>query len=83
MRNLIAGVLDSLYTCLHATLDILFRENSNSDLMKTSELCQQLIYTMCAHHETSGPTLRYLRTSHDFLYRQLKLVPFTLSSAGR
>ena len=48
-----------------------------SETPKFSELAYQLIYSLCANNGTSTPTLRYLRTSHDFLYRHLQHVPFS------
>ena len=29
------------------------------------------VYRICSNSETSGPALRYLRSQHDFIYRQL------------
>ena len=43
---------------------------------KFAELAYQLIYSLCANKDTATPTLRYLRTSHDFLYRHLQHLPF-------
>uniref|UniRef100_A0A671U6I7 Nucleoporin 205 n=1 Tax=Sparus aurata TaxID=8175 RepID=A0A671U6I7_SPAAU len=45
-----------------------------------AELCYQVIYQLCACPETSGPTMRYLRTSQDFLFSHLQHLPFILSS---
>uniref|UniRef100_A0A8C9L7W3 Nucleoporin 205 n=1 Tax=Pavo cristatus TaxID=9049 RepID=A0A8C9L7W3_PAVCR len=38
----------------------------------------QVIYQLCACSDTSGPTMRYLRTSQDFLFTQLQYLPFSI-----
>lgn len=38
----------------------------------------QVIYQLCACSDTSGPTMRYLRTSQDFLFSHLQHLPFIL-----
>lgn len=38
----------------------------------------QVIYQLCANTDTSGPTMRYLRTSQDFLYSHLQHLPFLI-----
>uniref|UniRef100_A0A8C4NM45 Nucleoporin 205 n=1 Tax=Eptatretus burgeri TaxID=7764 RepID=A0A8C4NM45_EPTBU len=78
-----AGVLKFPKTCLHSIIAIL---NSDSDQHSTTvgvgsklhiiELCYQVIYQLCTNPDTSGPTLRYLRTGKDFLYQQLQHLPF-------
>uniref|UniRef100_A0A4W6C0A1 Nucleoporin 205 n=1 Tax=Lates calcarifer TaxID=8187 RepID=A0A4W6C0A1_LATCA len=45
-----------------------------------AELCYQVIYQLCACPDTSGPTMRYLRTSQDFLFSHLQHLPFILPS---
>ncbi|XP_007909424.1 nuclear pore complex protein Nup205 [Callorhinchus milii] len=77
------GVLGCPRTCLHSILNILEKgtEGRNGPLaVKESphlaELCYQVIYQLCAYSETSGPTMRYLRTSQDFLFSQLQHLPF-------
>uniref|UniRef100_A0AAQ4RH44 Nucleoporin 205 n=1 Tax=Gasterosteus aculeatus aculeatus TaxID=481459 RepID=A0AAQ4RH44_GASAC len=40
----------------------------------------QVIYQLCACPDTSGPTMRYLRTSQDFLFSHLQHLPFILPS---
>lgn len=84
----ISGVLGASKTCLHAILDILNKglESPNGPLCVTetpkfTELAYQLIYQLCANKDTCMPTLRYLRTSHDFLYRHLQHVPFKALSS--
>ncbi|KAJ3209279.1 hypothetical protein HDU67_006294 [Dinochytrium kinnereticum] len=42
---------------------------------KLAEKCYQLLYKICASHTTSSTTMRYLRTSEDFFYRQLQSFP--------
>ncbi|KAJ7377332.1 hypothetical protein OS493_029691 [Desmophyllum pertusum] len=77
------GVLGASKTCLHAVLDILNRgvdthhgPSCVTETSKFAELAYQLIYSLCANKDTATPTLRYLRTSHDFLYRHLQHLPF-------
>ncbi|XP_048463946.1 nuclear pore complex protein Nup205 [Rhincodon typus] len=79
------GVLGCPRTCLHSILNILEKgtEGRNGPLaVKESphlaELCYQVIYQLCAYSDTSGPTMRYLRTSQDFLFSQLQHLPFTV-----
>ena len=81
--SLTAGVLGAPKTCLHAILDILSRGVGSqygpmcvTETPKFAELAYQLIYCLCANKDTAAPTLRYLRTSHDFLYRHLQHLPF-------
>lgn len=76
-------MLGASKTCLHAVLDILNRgvdtrhgPSCVTETPKFAELAYQLIYSLCANKDTATPTLRYLRTSHDFLYRHLKHLPF-------
>lgn len=40
----------------------------------------QVIYQLCTNTDTSGPTMRYLRTSQDFLYSHLQHLPFIIPS---
>lgn len=47
------------------------------DTPRLAELAYKLIYLLAANKETFTPTLRYLRTTRDFLYRQLQHLPFT------
>ena len=79
----ISGVLGAPKTCLHAVLDILNKGVDShhgpacvTETPKLTELAYQLIYHLCANKGTSMPILRYLRTSHDFLYRHLQHLPF-------
>ncbi|BFZ24882.1 hypothetical protein BsWGS_27921 [Bradybaena similaris] len=76
------GVLDSSKTCLHSILSLLERGLGSREgpsclhsQPKLAELGFHLIYALCANKDTSPPTLRYLRTTHDFLYQQLQHLP--------
>ncbi|XP_071408089.1 nuclear pore complex protein Nup205 isoform X1 [Pithys albifrons albifrons] len=79
------GVLGCPRTCLHAILNILEKgtETRNGptavrESPHLAELCYQVIYQLCACSDTSGPTMRYLRTSQDFLFTQLQHLPFSI-----
>lgn len=79
----LTGVLGASKTCLHAVLDVLNRgvdthhgPSCVTETPKFTELAYQLVYSLCANKDTATPTLRYLRTSHDFLYRHLQHLPF-------
>ncbi|XP_035827391.1 nuclear pore complex protein Nup205 [Aplysia californica] len=76
------GVLESPKTCLHSVLTLLeqglgSREGPTCllDRPRLAELGYHLIYALCANKDTSPPTLRYLRTTHDFLFKQLQHLP--------
>ncbi|XP_056015581.1 nuclear pore complex protein Nup205-like isoform X3 [Ostrea edulis] len=78
------GILGAPKTCLHAVLSLLEKGVGTHsgptclrDTPRLSELAYKLIYLLAANRETSTPTLRYLRTTRDFLYRQLQHLPFT------
>ncbi|XP_077372044.1 nuclear pore complex protein Nup205 [Festucalex cinctus] len=80
------GVLGCPRSCLHAILSLLQRgteKRSGPALIQRAphlaELCYQLIYQLCACSETSEPTMRYLRTSQNFLFSHLRHLPFNLS----
>ncbi|KFQ27551.1 Nuclear pore complex protein Nup205, partial [Mesitornis unicolor] len=79
------GVLGCPRTCLHAILNILEKgtetRNGPTAVQESphlAELCYQVIYQLCACSDTSGPTMRYLRTSQDFLFTQLRYLPFSI-----
>ncbi|MGH0127994.1 UNVERIFIED_CONTAM: hypothetical protein FKN15_028574 [Acipenser sinensis] len=79
------GVLGCPRSCLHAILSLLEKgahSRSGPVLMREApqlaELCYQVIYQLCACSDTSGPTMRYLRTSQDFLFSQLQHLPFNI-----
>lgn len=81
------GVLGCPRSCLHAILSLLQRgsEKRSGPLLTRqaphlAELCYQVIYQLCACSDTSGPTMRYLRTSQDFLFSHLQHLPFILPS---
>ena len=65
------GVLNSPKTTLHSLLWLLSDKDLRQDNRELVELGYELIYKLCQNDETSGPALRYLRSSHDFIYRQL------------
>lgn len=80
-----AGVLGCPRSCLHAILSLLRRgtERRTGPVLSQqaphlAELCYQVIYQLCACADTSGPTMRYLRTSQDFLFSHLQHLPFIL-----
>ncbi|CAM9310082.1 unnamed protein product [Lampetra planeri] len=79
------GVLGCPRSCLHAILSLLQRgtEKRSGPVLTQqaphlAELCYQVIYQLCACSDTSGPTMRYLRTSQDFLFSHLQHLPFIL-----
>ncbi|XP_075995887.1 nuclear pore complex protein Nup205 [Genypterus blacodes] len=79
------GVLGCSRSCLHAILSLLQRgtERRSGPVLThqaphLAELCYQVIYQLCACSDTSGPTMRYLRTSQDFLFSHLQHLPFIL-----
>ncbi|XP_060933087.1 nuclear pore complex protein Nup205 [Limanda limanda] len=81
------GVLGCQRSCLHAILSLLQRgtEKRSGPVITQqaphlAELCYQVIYQLCACPDTSGPTMRYLRTSQDFLFSHLQHMPFILPS---
>ncbi|CAG5133814.1 unnamed protein product [Candidula unifasciata] len=83
------GVLDSSKTCLHSILTLLekglgSREGPSClhNQPKLAEMGFHLIYALCANKDTSPPTLRYLRTTHDFLYQQLQHLPLDSRKYG-
>ncbi|KAL0968511.1 hypothetical protein UPYG_G00267840 [Umbra pygmaea] len=80
-----AGVLGCPRSCLHAILSLLQRgsERRSGPVVTRqaphlAELCYQVIYQLCACSDTSGPTMRYLRTSQDFLFSHLQHLPVIL-----
>ncbi|XP_037539378.1 nuclear pore complex protein Nup205 [Nematolebias whitei] len=79
------GVLGCPRSCLHAILSLLQRgtEKRSGPILtqeapQLAELCYQVIYQLCACPDTSGPAMRYLRTSQDFLFSHLQHLPFVL-----
>ncbi|KAG1674320.1 Nuclear pore complex protein Nup205 [Nymphon striatum] len=84
------GVLGAPQTCFHAILYLLDNglDTSTHGLPPAHRLmpiftdkAYQLVYKLCVNRETSTPTLRYLRTTHDFFYKHLHKVPFASNSS--
>ncbi|KAG8546211.1 hypothetical protein GDO81_019512 [Engystomops pustulosus] len=82
-----SGVLGFPRTCLHSILDILKKGTDGRlgpvavvEAPHLAELCYQVIHQLCACADTSGPTMRYLRTSQDFLVTQLHHLPFSVKA---
>ncbi|KAI8610567.1 nucleoporin Nup186/Nup192/Nup205 [Chytriomyces sp. MP71] len=52
---------------------------------KLSERCFRLIYELCSDETTSSNTMRFLRTTENFFYRQLEAMPvdFVVPQASR
>ncbi|XP_075711967.1 nuclear pore complex protein Nup205 isoform X2 [Rhinoderma darwinii] len=80
-----SGVLGFPRTCLHSVLDMLKNGTDGRsgpvavvESPHLAELCYQVIHQLCACADTSGPTMRYLRTSQDFLVTQLHHLPFSV-----
>ncbi|XP_046581767.1 nuclear pore complex protein Nup205-like [Haliotis rubra] len=83
------GILGSARTCLHSVLAFLGQgvgaRSGPVCLMEAprlAELAYNLIYVLCSNKDTSAPTLRYLRTTHNFLYNQLQHLPFREEEYG-
>uniref|UniRef100_A0A8C5KMV8 Nucleoporin 205 n=1 Tax=Jaculus jaculus TaxID=51337 RepID=A0A8C5KMV8_JACJA len=77
-------VLGCPRTCLHAILNMLEKGTEGRggpvavrERPQLAELCYQVIHQLCACSDTSGPTMRYLRTSQDFLFSHLQHLPFS------
>ncbi|KAJ8314739.1 hypothetical protein KUTeg_006889 [Tegillarca granosa] len=77
-------------TCLHSILELLDRGAGTPsgpeciyDTPLLSELSYKLIYKLSANKDTSAATLRYLRTTRDFLFKHLHHLPFTQQQYGR
>jgi nuclear pore complex protein Nup205 len=65
------GILNSPKTVLHSLLGILSNKEIRQENAALIQYGYELIYKICSNSETSGPALRYLRSSNDFVYRQL------------
>ncbi|XP_054275578.1 nuclear pore complex protein Nup205-like [Macrosteles quadrilineatus] len=83
------GMLGFPLTCLHAVMSLLNTGlRAHSDVTAPSvnprltELCYHLIYALAANVRTSEPTLRFLRSSGDFIQRHLAALPFNSSNKG-
>ncbi|CAK8694467.1 unnamed protein product [Clavelina lepadiformis] len=74
------GVMGASRSCLHSVLSILSGQSTQPaaivETPKLAEVCYQLIYRLAYNTETSEPVLRYLRSSHDFIYKHLQYLPF-------
>ena len=92
------GVLGCARTCLHAIMTVLDRGMAErggiyvggstvplavQETPRLAELAYKLVYVLCANKDTASPTLRYLRTAHDFLYRHLQKLPFQPAIPGK
>lgn len=78
--------MGSKRTCLHAVLAFLdsggYVGTFPANIMNcpfSAELAYKLIFMLCTNKDTSGPTLRYLRSTHDFLFRHLQFLPFKIT----
>ena len=81
------GAVGTVRSPLHAMLALLqssegygnaSSEKEQSFLIKcpkAAEAIAKLIYNLVSNHETTGPILRYLHASDDFLFGQLGLLP--------
>ena len=75
------GVFGSIRTPFHAILSFLRPagpKQPSPTLFNAPHLCEsayKLIYHLAANHQTSEPSLRYLRSTEDFLSTQLGLLP--------
>jgi hypothetical protein len=77
-------------TCLHAVMSLLNTGlRAHSDVTapavspRLAELCYHLVYALAANVRTSEPTLRFLRSSGDFIQRHLAALPFNTSNKGK
>uniref|UniRef100_A0AAX7UI24 Nucleoporin 205 n=1 Tax=Astatotilapia calliptera TaxID=8154 RepID=A0AAX7UI24_ASTCA len=68
--------------CYQVIFNTLFKRGPISAVRDVSQLAGgfYVIYQLCACPDTSGPTMRYLRTSQDFLFSHLQHLPFILPS---
>ncbi|ORY52525.1 hypothetical protein BCR33DRAFT_733217 [Rhizoclosmatium globosum] len=64
---------------LHIILDLLrvggTKATGNLIHPKLAEKCYRLLYLICSDSVTSSATMRYLRTTENFFYRQLEAMP--------
>lgn len=86
---LFSGVLGFPLTCLHAVMSLLSASlRTHTDITsppihpRLTELCYRVIYSLAANVRTSEPTLRFLRSSGDFIQRHLSVLPFKTSNKG-
>ncbi|KAF6214486.1 hypothetical protein GE061_009229 [Apolygus lucorum] len=73
------GVLGMPRSCLHSILGLLNTHlvNLSQNSGSLVELYYRIIYALAYNTRTSEPTLRFLRSSGDFLKRHLAALPFT------
>ncbi|XP_043228757.1 nuclear pore complex protein Nup205-like [Amphibalanus amphitrite] len=81
------GVLGTARTCLHAVLAQLTAGLTATVPPSIGERCPavadkayEVIYLLCAAPSTSEQTLRYLRSTYDFIYGQLRPLPTAASA---
>lgn len=74
-----AGVMGSPRTCLHSILGLLDHAPESAGCHysnpKLAELAYKVIYQLCSSRYLATPTLRYLRSNHDFFNNQLLHLP--------
>ncbi|XP_064397234.1 nuclear pore complex protein Nup205-like isoform X2 [Halichondria panicea] len=76
------GVMGAPRTCLHSILSLLEHGQDSGchySNPKLAELCYKVIYQLCASRHLSTPTLRYLRSNHEFFSSQLSKLPLNVS----
>ena len=88
--NMSIGIMDTPRSCLHSLLLIANRGFPSRQTSKglvsmpaTTELAYHLVYMLCANKDTSGPVMRYLRSTDDFFYKHLQKVPCNISNEGK
>ena len=76
------GILGSPRTCLHSILTLIEHGQDarnptgcHYSNTKVAEFCYKVLYLMCASHDLSTPTLRYLRNNHEYFFSQLVHLP--------
>ena len=75
------GVMNYPRTCLHSVLSLIEPTGNYNSMAchhsdpKLATLCYQLIYLLCSNKFLSAPTLRYLRSNHNFFYVQVVELP--------
>ena len=83
------GVMNYPRTCLHSVLSLI-EPTSNYNSMachhsepKLAVLCYQLIYLLCSNKTLSAPTLRYLKSNHNFFHVQVVELPMMKEGFAR
>jgi len=73
--------MDHPRTCLHSVLSLIEPAGGHNSMAchlsdpKLATLCYQLIYLLCSNKSLSAPTLRYLRSNHNFFHTQVVELP--------